>query len=89
MDGQVQEMDEQIRRVLAEYGRLRADMTTLDDSADLYRAGMSSHASVNVMIALEQAFDLEFPDHLLNKATFSSVAAIRAALVELGGKGQA
>jgi len=38
---------------------------------------MTSHASVNVMIALEQVFDLEFPDYLLNKATFSSVAAIR------------
>jgi acyl carrier protein len=89
MDGQLREMDEQIRRVLAEYGRIRADMATLDGSADLYRAGMTSHASVNVMIALEQVFDLEFPDYLLNKATFSSVAAIRAALLELTGEGRA
>jgi acyl carrier protein len=50
---------------------------------------MTSHASVNVMIALEQVFDLEFPDYLLNKATFSSVAAIRAALLELTGEGRA
>jgi acyl carrier protein len=89
MDGQPGEMDEQIRRVLVEYGRIRADVATLEDSADLYRAGMNSHASVNVMIALEQVFDLEFPDYLLKKATFSSVAAIRAALFELTGGGQA
>jgi acyl carrier protein len=35
------------------------------------------------MLALEDAFDVEFPDHLLRKRTFESVAAIRMALGEL------
>src|SRR5207248_2544465 len=52
---------EEIRRVLADHARLAVDPASLTGTADLYEAGMSSHASVNVMLALEDAFDLEFP----------------------------
>lgn len=76
-------MDEQIRSVLAEHGRFPVDVATLDDRADLYQAGMTSHASVSVMLALEDAFDIEFPERMLRKSTFESVAAIREALTEL------
>jgi acyl carrier protein len=79
-------IDEQIREILAEFGRLRVDVATLDDDADLYGAGLSSHAAVNVMIALEDAFDIEFPDSLLRKSTFGSVDAIRAAVDEVTEK---
>ena len=54
--------DPQIRGVLREHARLPVDVDTLDDDADLFAAGMTSHASVNLMLALEDAFDLEFPD---------------------------
>ena len=46
---------------------------------------MTSHASVNVMLALEDEFDVEFPEAMLRKSTFESVAAIRVALGELTG----
>jgi acyl carrier protein len=36
------------------------------------------------MLALEDTFDIEFPDSLLRKGTFESVAAIRTALASLG-----
>jgi acyl carrier protein len=36
------------------------------------------------MLALEDAFDVEFPDKLLRKSTFASVSAIREALDSLG-----
>ncbi|HEY5456558.1 MAG TPA: acyl carrier protein [Acidothermaceae bacterium] len=72
-----------IREVLAQYGRLAVDVSTLDDRDDLYEAGLTSHASVNVMLGLEDSFDVEFPERLLRKTTFSSVAAIRDALHEL------
>lgn len=78
-------MDDQIRAVLAEHGRLALDATALGDNDDLYQAGLTSHASVNVMLALEDAFDVEFPEHMLRKKTFESVASIRAALDELVG----
>lgn len=76
-------MDADIRQVLAEQGKLAQDIAMLSDDADLYAAGLTSHASVNVMLALEDAFDVEFPDRLLKKATFTSVASIREALAEL------
>jgi acyl carrier protein len=76
-------VEEQIRQVIAEHARLPVDVAELDDHADLFQAGMTSHASVNVMLALEEAFDVEFPESMLRKATFESVSAIRAALVSL------
>jgi acyl carrier protein len=44
---------------------------------------MTSHAVVSVMLALEDAFDIEFPDQMLERSVFESVASIRAALREL------
>lgn len=55
----------------------------LELDADLYQAGMTSHASVNVMLALEGEFDVEFPDHMLKRNVFNSIASINAALEEL------
>ncbi len=78
-------MDETIRTVLAEHGRLATDATTIDDNADLFSAGMTSHASVNVMLALEDAFDIEFSERMLKKSTFESIAAIRAGVLEMTG----
>jgi acyl carrier protein len=76
-------MDDTIRSILAEYGQLPVEVEKLRDEDDLYQAGMSSHASVNVMLALEDEFEVEFPETMLRKSTFESVAAIRVALGEL------
>ena len=76
-------MDDQIRRIIAEQGRLQVAAGALAPEADLYEAGMTSHASVNVMLGLEDAFDIEFPDRMLRRDVFESIAAIAAALNEL------
>ena len=73
-------MIDPIRTILNEHGKLSVDATTLADDADLYQAGMRSHASVNVMLALEGHFDVEFPDRMLKRSVFESIAAIRAAI---------
>lgn len=78
-------MTETIRKILAEHARLQQDALTLPETADLYQAGMTSHASVNVMLALEGAFDVEFPDHMLRRSVFESIAAMREAIRELTG----
>ena len=44
---------------------------------------MTSHASVTVMLACEDEWDVEFPQHMLKKSTFASVDAIAEALAEL------
>jgi acyl carrier protein len=78
-------MTEKIRSILKNHARLGKDAETLPEDADLYQAGMTSHASVNVMLALEGEFDLEFPDHMLKRSVFESIAAIRSAIEELTG----
>jgi acyl carrier protein len=76
-------MTEEIRAVIKQHGKLSVDVDSLADEADLYEAGMTSHASVNVMLGLEDAFDIEFPDSMLKRSAFESIAAIRDALTEL------
>jgi len=77
------QLDETIREVLRQHGGLYVDVAKLADHEDLFRAGMSSHANVSVMLALEDAFGVEFPDRMLRRSTFESVAAIHAAVDEL------
>ena len=72
-----------IRRVLHDHARLPGDAEALDDDDDLFQAGMSSHASVNLMLALEDRFDVEFPDEMLTRHVFSSVSEIAAAVDQL------
>jgi acyl carrier protein len=74
---------ELIRQIVADHARLSVPVDALDDRSDLFEAGMTSHASVSLMLALEEAFDVEFPEAMVRKATFQSVDAIEAALLEL------
>ncbi|MEV0135519.1 acyl carrier protein [Dactylosporangium sp. NPDC050688] len=76
-------MIEDIRQVLREHGNLPVDVETVDVTDDLYRAGLTSHASVNVMLALEEHFDVEYPDRMLTRGAFSSIETIRHGLTEL------
>ena len=69
-------MEDRIRDILAKVGRLPTDATAIGANDDLYRAGLSSLATVNVMLAIEEAFDVEFPDHLLTRRSFQSIAAL-------------
>jgi acyl carrier protein len=78
-------MEDTIRIVLTEHGRLAVDASAIDESTDLFASGMTSHASVNVMLALEDAFDIEFSEKMLKKSTFESIAAIRAGVLEMKG----
>ncbi len=54
-------MNETIRVLLGKLGGLPVAVDTLADEADLYAAGLSSFASVQLMLGLEEAFDMEFP----------------------------
>ncbi len=69
-------MNSTIRDVLAKFGQLPVSVDTLADDADLYAAGLSSFASVQLMLGLEEAFDIEFPDSMLNRKSFASITAI-------------
>jgi acyl carrier protein len=73
-----------VREVVRQHARLPVDVASLSDDADLYQAGLTSHASVNLMLALEDAFEIEFPDALLLRRTFESIHAIADALTRIG-----
>lgn len=73
-------MDAKIREVLELHARLPGGVAALGDDDDLFQAGMTSHASVSVMLALEETFDVEFPESMLRKSTFESVENIKEAL---------
>lgn len=76
-------MDAQLRSILQEAGGLAFPAAGLDADADLFAVGLSSLATVRVMLAIEQAFDIEFPDSMLTRRTFQSIAALRDAVGRL------
>jgi len=79
-------MREAIREILRQHARL-SDVNGLKDDTDLYTAGLTSHATVNLMVALEEHFGIEFPERMLRRRSFESIAAISAAITELTGGG--
>jgi acyl carrier protein len=76
---------DKIREVIAKHARLSVDAQTLADDADLYEAGLTSLTTVNLMLALEDAFDIELPDNKLGRKTFESIEAISEVIAELKG----
>lgn len=78
------ELESKIRAVLTQHARLPVDVDTVSLQDDLFQIGMSSHASVSVMLGLEDAFDVEFPDEMLRRSVFASIAAMSEALGALG-----
>ena len=76
---------EQIKELLAQHARLLVDVNQLDEDSDLYQAGLTSLSTVNLMLALEEHFDVEFLDRMLGRKTFGSIGALNAAIAELKG----
>lgn len=74
-----------IRQVLADHGNLAGNAGTLGVDDDLYDAGLTSLSTVTVMLALEDALGVEFPEEMLSRRTFASVSTIRDALGQLLG----
>jgi acyl carrier protein len=74
-----------IRTILSQHGRLATDVRNLKEDSDLYNAGLTSLATVGVMLALEDHFGIEFPEAMLSRKTFASLEAIAEAVQELLG----
>ena len=86
MDGQSRataETRSRVRAVLVAHAQLGEVVARIADEGDLYEAGMTSRASVSVMLALETEFAVEFPDAMLRRDVFQSITAIGAAIEKL------
>lgn len=77
------DLEVEIRAVIASIGRLAVEVSALDREADLFALGLDSHAAVELMLALEDRYEIAFPDRLLTRGTFRSIATLAAALGEL------
>lgn len=75
-----QELDRTIRGILGEYGKLSADADAISETQDLYVLGLASHATVNVVMAIEDELDIEFPDESLTKSTFMTLQTLKATI---------
>jgi acyl carrier protein len=76
-------MKEKIKQIVGDHANLAMDIASLDTSSDLYSAGMTSHSSVVLMLALENEFGLEFPAAFLNRSVFESIDSIVLAIESL------
>jgi acyl carrier protein len=72
-----------IREILLHHGRLAVDVNSLKEDSNLYFAGLTSLATVGVMLALEDQFDIEFPESRLSRKTFESLSSIAGAVADL------
>ena len=76
---------EQIRTIISQHARLPVSVEQLSDDSDLYQAGLTSLSTVNLMLALEEHFNVEFLDRMLGRRTFGSIRSLAEAIAELRG----
>jgi acyl carrier protein len=72
-----------IKEIVLEHLAKNVNPESLQDQSDLYSMGLTSLASVGLMLALEERFDVEFPESMLGRATFRSVASIAEGINKL------
>lgn len=66
----------EIRNVVMGLDAFASGSISFGDEDDLFERGLDSFGSVQLMLALEDRFGIEFPDHLLSRRSFSSIRAI-------------
>ncbi|MEM7432264.1 MAG: acyl carrier protein [Pseudomonadota bacterium] len=76
-------LEKDVRQILSEHGKLPVEIDTIADDGNLFDAGLTSLTTVNVMLAIEDHFDVEFDDNMLSRATFQSVQALATAIQTL------
>ena len=72
-------MRNELRAIVAKYGRLSIPLDRLGDDEDLFAAGMDSLAVIDILLAIEDQFGVELPETMLNRQSFSSIAALERA----------
>lgn len=74
-----------IRKILGNFDALKPVIIELSKDEDLFARGLDSFGSVQLMLALEEHFNIEFPDHLLNRRSFSTIRIIQDTVATLTG----
>ncbi|TDT89597.1 MULTISPECIES: acyl carrier protein [Azorhizobium] len=73
-----QAIENQLREILKVQGKVAVAPAAIGPDDDLYGLGLSSLATVNVMLEIEARFDIAFPDDALTRATFQTLGGLAA-----------
>lgn len=69
-------LPEDIRDTLKSVAALTEVVDSLGEDDNLFDKGLDSFGSVQLMLALEERYNIEFPDNLLNRRSFSTIRII-------------
>ncbi|MFE3498554.1 acyl carrier protein [Kitasatospora sp. NPDC059146] len=72
-----------VRDALARNAEVEPSADLLAVTDDLYDHGLTSLASARVMLAVEGALAIEFPERMLTRALFASIDRLTDACVEV------
>jgi D-alanine--poly(phosphoribitol) ligase subunit 2 len=76
-------MRDRVRAIVASMNLVPVPLDGLTDQDNLFDAGMTSFGSVQLMMAIEEEFDIEFPNSLLTRKTFATLDGLNAAVEQL------
>ncbi|WP_019905765.1 acyl carrier protein [Methylobacterium sp. 77] len=65
-----------VRETLKGVAALSETVDAIGEDDNLFDKGLDSFGSVQLMLALEERFNIEFPDNLLNRRSFSTIRII-------------
>lgn len=69
-------LPEDIRETLKGVPNLSETIDSVGEDENLFDKGLDSFGSVQLMLALEERYNIEFPDNLLNRRSFSTIRII-------------
>jgi len=76
-------MRDRLRAMVASMNLLPVPVGGLSDQDNLFDAGMTSFGSVQLMLAIEEALDIEFPNSLLTRKTFATLGDLTSAVEQI------
>jgi D-alanine--poly(phosphoribitol) ligase subunit 2 len=76
-------MRNRVRTIVGSLKLLPVPVDGLAEQDNLFDAGMTSFGSVQLMLAIEEEFDIEFPNSLLTRKTFATLGGLTSAVEQL------
>jgi D-alanine--poly(phosphoribitol) ligase subunit 2 len=76
-------MRDRVRTIVGSMNLIPVPVDSLSDEDNLFDAGMTSFGSVQLMMAVEEEFDIEFPNSLLTRKTFATLGGLISAVDQL------
>ncbi|MDB5501640.1 MAG: acyl carrier protein [Tardiphaga sp.] len=79
-------MRDRVRAIVGSMNLLPVPVDSMSDQDNLFDAGMTSFGSVQLMLAIEEEFDIEFPNSLLTRKTFATLGGLISAVEQLASQ---